>query len=154
MAKAVVSYQYNEGRPSTPIKLNVLVYSDDAKRKFNFPSSLSLARVGYQRYWNTTDDLLNDRSYASFFSSMRTYLDGALEINALLAYCTITRKNHCITVFNKKEIRCSSAMEAPLWFEIGLHQNSDAHIYNNNHCIERPHIFIKCIFPQQIKVME
>ena len=101
MAKAVLSYQYNEGRPSTPIKLNVLVYSDDAKRKFNFPSSLSLARVGYQRYWNTTDDLLNDRSYAYFFSSMRTYLDGALDL--VLAYCTITRKNHCITVFNKKE---------------------------------------------------
>ena len=78
MAKAVVSYQYNEGRPSTPIKLNVLVYSDDAKRKFNFPSSLSLATVGYQRYWNTTDNLLNDRRYACF-SSMRTYLNGALE---------------------------------------------------------------------------
>ena len=151
MAKAVVSYQYNEGRPSTPIKLNVLVYSDDAKRKFNFPSSLSLARVGYRRYWNTTDDLLNDSSYASFLS-MRTYFYGALDL--VLAYYTINRQYQGIIAFDKKQFRCASAMDAPLWFQIGLHQNSDAHIYNNNHCIERPHIFIKCIFPQQIKVME
>ena len=95
MAKAVVSYQYNEGRPSTPIKLNVLVYSDDAKRKFNFPSSLSLARVGYRRYSNTTDDLLNDRSYTSFFS-MRTYLHGVLfGISLLCNYQEISRYN-CI----------------------------------------------------------
>ena len=150
MAKAVLSYQYNEGRPSTPIKLNVLVYSDDGKRKFNFPSSLSLARVGYQRYWNITNDLLNARSYASFLS-MCTYLYGALYV---LAYYTIIKQYQGITAFNKKQYRCASVMEAPLWFQIGLHQNSDAHIYNNNHCIERPHIFIKCIFPQQIKVME
>ena len=149
MAKAALSYQYNEGRPSTPIKLNVLVYSDDAKRKFNFPSSLSLARVGYQRYWNTTDDLLNHRSCASFLS-MCTYLYGALH----LSYHTIFKQYKGMTAFNNKQFRCASGMNAPLWFQIGLHQNSDAHIYNNNHCIERPHVFIKCIFLQQIKVME
>ena len=45
MARAVVSYQYNnEERPSTPIKLNVLVYSD-AKRKVYFPFFSSI----YQR---------------------------------------------------------------------------------------------------------